>query len=101
MYVQSGYRKRIFGDNWVAVGDSASSYDPLSGRGIFKAFMHAQIAAQAIDARLRGDQEAMGRYAAQITREFEDYARQRRKYYSFEQRWPNHPFWRGRRNGLH
>jgi flavin-dependent dehydrogenase len=97
VHTPSGRRKKVFGTDWVAVGDSASSYDPLSGRGIFKALRHGQAAAQAIDAQLRGDPEAIERYGAQVKQEFEQYARQRSRYYSLEQRWVDEPFWRSRR----
>jgi flavin-dependent dehydrogenase len=99
VHVPSGRRKKVFETDWVAVGDSASSYDPLSGRGIVKALRHGQAAAQAIDARLRGIPMRMDRYAAQVQREFEQYAQQRQSYYSLEQRWTDQPFWRRRRTG--
>jgi flavin-dependent dehydrogenase len=97
VHAPSGRRKNVFGTDWVAVGDSASSYDPLSGRGIFKALRHGQAAAQAIDAQLRGDPAGFDRYGAQVKQEFEQYARQRSRYYSLEQRWVDEPFWRVRR----
>jgi flavin-dependent dehydrogenase len=97
VHAPSGRRKNIFGAGWVAVGDSASSYDPLSGRGVFKALRHGQAAAQAIDAQLRGDPEGINGYAARVKQEFEQYASQRSKYYSLEQRWADEPFWRFRR----
>ena len=96
VHAPSGRRKKVFDTDWVAVGDSASSYDPLSGRGIFKALSQGKAAAQAIDARLRGDRATMDQYAAKIEREFEQYARQRRSYYSLEQRWRDQPFWQRR-----
>jgi flavin-dependent dehydrogenase len=99
VHAPSGRRKKVFETDWVAVGDSASSYDPLSGRGIVKALRHGQAAAQAIDARLRGDPTDMDHYAAQVQREFEEYARQRRSYYSLEQRWTDQPFWQRRKSG--
>jgi flavin-dependent dehydrogenase len=97
VHTPSGQRKNVFGTDWVAVGDSASSYDPLSGRGIFKALRHGQAAARAIDAQLRGHPEAIERYGAQVKQEFEQYARQRSSYYSLEERWVDEPFWRSRR----
>jgi flavin-dependent dehydrogenase len=96
VHALSALSKTIVGEDWVSVGDSASSYDPLSGRGIFKAFRHGEAAAAAIDAKLRGDAQAMDRYAAQVRREFAEYARQRRQYYAMEQRWADQPFWRAR-----
>src|SRR5215469_7222684 len=99
VHAPSGRRKNVFETDWVAVGDSASSYDPLSGRGIVKALRHGRAAAQAIDARLRGIPTRMDQYAAQVQREFEEYARQRRSYYWLEQRWMDQPFWQRRRSG--
>src|SRR5260370_27606380 len=37
VYAASSCRRKIAGEAWLAVGDSAASYDPLSGMGIFKA----------------------------------------------------------------
>jgi flavin-dependent dehydrogenase len=99
VHTPSGRRKNVFGPDWLAVGDSATSYDPLSGRGIFKALRHGQAAAQAIDSHVRGDPKAIERYGAQVKQEFEQYARQRSRYYSLEQRWADEPFWRARRRG--
>lgn len=46
---------RVTGDNWLAVGDSASAFDPLSSAGIYKALATGQRAARAI---LDNDSEA-------------------------------------------
>jgi flavin-dependent dehydrogenase len=94
----SGRRGKLFGKDWVAVGDSASCYDPLSGRGIFKALRQGQAAARAIDKRLRGDLTETDKYAELVEREFDQYARQRTIYYSLEHRWADQLFWRRRRN---
>jgi flavin-dependent dehydrogenase len=96
LHVTSSCRKTMFCNGWLAVGDSASSYDPLSGRGVFKALQHASLATTAILASLNGDQDAMVSYAAQVRQEFDDYVRQRRLYYAAERRWPEHPFWKAR-----
>jgi flavin-dependent dehydrogenase len=95
--VPSFCARRISGEDWVLVGDSASSYDPLSGRGIFKALRHASAAAAALDCRLRGDPDGIASYASRVRREFTAYARQRRSFYAIESRWSNLPFWRARR----
>ena len=60
MYVASSCRKTISGEAWLAVGDSASSYDPLSGRGIFKAMRQGTNAAIAVDGFLRGERRSPG-----------------------------------------
>jgi len=86
----SACRLKMVGDGWLAVGDSASAYDPLSGRGIFKAFRHGAAAA---DAMATG---RMNEYEARVRREFKEYVRQRRMYYASERRWPESIFWRKR-----
>ena len=97
LYVTSSCRKTIAGDAWVAVGDSASSYDPLSGRGIFKAMRQATNAAIAVDGLLQGETGLLADYAALVRAEFEAYVRQRRAHYAAETRWKGRQFWDRRR----
>ena len=97
VYVTSSCRRKIAGGAWLAAGDSASCYDPLSGRGVFKALRQGARAAEAIDAQLAGDADAFHRYAAGVRAEFDAYVEQRRRYYALETRWSGHAFWRGRR----
>jgi flavin-dependent dehydrogenase len=94
--VCSGCARSLFGDGWVLVGDAASSYDPISGRGIFKALRHGAAAAEAVDRRLCGSDEGLCDYAARVHREFRDYAAARKMYYAMETRWAAEPFWRAR-----
>jgi len=94
LHATSACRRRIFGRNWLAVGDSASSYDPLSGRGVFKALRHGVEAARAI---AEGSTEA---YSAKVRDEFKEYVRQRRMYYASETRWPGSSFWSRRVAGI-
>jgi flavin-dependent dehydrogenase len=97
LHVTSSCRTAIFGTGWLAVGDSASSYDPLSGRGIFKALRHANSATSAINSFLHGETDSMASYAKQVRLEFDEYVRQRRLYYAIEHRWPEYSFWRTRK----
>ncbi len=87
LHATSACRRRIFGGNWLAVGDSASSYDPLSGRGVLKALRHGVEAARAV---AEGSAAA---YSAMVRDEFKEYVRQRRMYYAGEGRWPGSTFW--------
>jgi hypothetical protein len=96
VYVSSSCRWRIAGEAWLAAGDSASCYDPLAGRGIFKALRQGGRAAEAVDAYLAGGADALERYAAGVRAEFDAYAPQRRLYYASETRWSGQTFWRGR-----
>lgn len=96
LHVSSSCRKILFGNNWLAVGDSASCYDPLSGRGVFKALKHGNAAASAIVSNLNGDKDTILSHAAEVRREFDEYVRQRQLYYAAENRWPERPFWKNR-----
>jgi flavin-dependent dehydrogenase len=89
----------ITGPNWLAVGDAASRFDPLSSQGIVKALRSGIFASYAIgDLLVRSDPTGLRRYQHYITEEFRSYTQTRAKYYGQEQRWPQSPFWR-RRHG--
>lgn len=85
---------------WLAVGDAASTYDPLSSQGIMKALDAALPAAEALDQHLRGRPNALAAYAAQVRQGFVEHLRTRDRYYREERRWPDAPFWRNRRASL-
>ena len=97
VYAASSCRKAIAGEAWLAVGDSASSYDPLSGMGIFKALRQGTNAAIAADGFLRGEAGLLAEYAAGVRREWDAYVRQRRAHYAAETRWAGCEFWDKRR----
>ena len=84
------------GERWLAVGDAASTVDPLSSQGIFKALRFAIWAAYAVCDHLGGDGGALARYARLVERDFDGYLTSRRDYYRRETRWPDSPFWRRR-----
>jgi flavin-dependent dehydrogenase len=93
---RSARLERAAGPSWLAVGDAATAFDPLSATGISKALRWAQRAAAAIDASLCDRAAAIDEYAESIDREFATYLAQRTSYYRREQRWPDSPFWRRR-----
>jgi flavin-dependent dehydrogenase len=85
------------GEDWLAVGDSASRFDPLSSQGILKAMRGGIFASYAIGSRLlRDDDLDLRRYRRYVTEEFKSYSEARTKYYREEQRWPTSEFWRRR-----
>jgi flavin-dependent dehydrogenase len=87
----------LSGDDWLAVGDAASRFDPLSSQGIVKALRSGIFASYAIgDLLLNGDKSGLRRYQRFVAEEFKSYAQTRLKYYRQEQRWPNSEFWRRR-----
>lgn len=87
----------VAGTNWLAAGDSASRFDPLSSQGIVKALRSGIFASYAIsDLLTRDDNSGLDRYQRYVFEEFKGYVEVRTKYYSEEQRWPQSEFWRRR-----
>src|SRR6185295_11868055 len=84
------------GDGWLAVGDAASTFDPLSSQGVMNAVQSGIHASRAICRHLSGDLRAVSGYGAALARAYNDYLDQRAAYYALEQRWPDSPFWRCR-----
>ncbi len=89
---------RAAGRNWLAVGDAALAYDPLSGQGIVRALGSGEAGGRAIVDWYEGDHEAPGRYADAVAHEFKSYQTLCLSYYSSERRWSGSPFWE-RRHG--
>ncbi len=84
----------VAGDHWLAIGDSASRFDPLSSQGIVKALRSGIFASYAIgDLLTRGDESGLLRYRRYVRDEFKSYCEVRAKYYREEQRWPSSEFW--------
>jgi flavin-dependent dehydrogenase len=85
------------GDGWLAVGDAASRFDPLSSQGILKALRSGIFASYVIgDLLERDDNSGMRRFRNYVKEEFKSYSEVRAKYYREEQRWPASEFWRRR-----
>jgi flavin-dependent dehydrogenase len=89
-------REYVARRNWLAVGDAARSYDPLSGLGLMNAMTHAVAASQTILCMLDGDYESAAEYEDANRRAFTEYRATHRSYYALEDRWPDSPFWRRR-----
>jgi flavin-dependent dehydrogenase len=90
----------VAGDAWLAVGDAAASFDPLSSQGLESALAGALRAAQAVRRRLDGDAEATRAYAAELRREWRRYVYERARVYERETRFARSPFWRRRQAHL-
>ena len=89
---------QICGDGWVAAGDAATTYDPLSSLGILKALRAGKIASfVALDA-LEG-RNSGGRYEKFVAGEYASYWETKRWFYGQERRWSESPFWQRRVNG--
>lgn len=84
---------RVAGHGWAALGDAASSCDPVTARGLWKALSGALVLADAIPAALAGDTAPLDAYAAAVRQDFTTYRAMRRDLYGLETRWPDAPFW--------
>jgi flavin-dependent dehydrogenase len=87
---------RVAGESWIAVGDAAMAWDPLSSQGISKALESGIAAAHAVGEALAGRTDALAEYGAAVARGFEDYRRIHAHYYGQVRRWPGSPFWERR-----
>jgi flavin-dependent dehydrogenase len=90
---------RACGGNWLAVGDAASAYDPISSQGIYKALLDGLKAAEVVNAKLAGHvgDAPSADYQAYVAARFADYLKNRNYFYGLERRWLSSPFWSRRR----
>jgi flavin-dependent dehydrogenase len=94
---QSRLLEPAAGERWLAVGDAASLFDPLSSQGILKGLRSGVFAAYAIgDLLAHGDPRGLNRYDRYVREEFASHCRVRARFYAEERRWPGSDFWRRR-----
>lgn len=86
----------LTGEGWLAVGDAAATFDPLSSQGIFKALRSGVLASYAILDYFKGNRAGLARYATLLAQEYASYLKTRSEYYGRERRWPQSPFWQRR-----
>jgi flavin-dependent dehydrogenase len=84
------------GRGWLAVGDAAMAFDPLSSQGLREALASGLRAGKALDGALAGEAAVIGEYGRRTKDVFREYSRQRAVYYGREQRWPQSVFWQRR-----
>jgi flavin-dependent dehydrogenase len=80
--------------DWLAVGDAACAFDPLSGQGLYHALLTAIHAAHLIATSPDCSVVQFQAYACEVTERFQRYLQIRNHYYQMEGRWPTEPFWR-------
>lgn len=94
------------GDRWLAVGDAAQAYDPLSSQGITKGLTSGTMAGQLLGYALNSlkqyghrnaDIPLFKRYADEQERLWAGYLQQHQYYYRSQPNWSDQPFW-NRRN---
>jgi len=85
---------RPVGEGWLAAGDAATSFDPLSSQGILTAIDLGMTAAHSLVSHLSGEQDALAAYGARVETVYAAYLAHRREYYAQERRWAHQAFWR-------
>ncbi|CAG8496955.1 10425_t:CDS:2 [Ambispora leptoticha] len=92
-------------NRWIAIGDSAASFDPLSSRGMLTALYSARLGAESIFFQYFNGKEIKNKrkvtqpleiYQQYIENTFYRYMKEKRFFYSKEQRWNNEIFWKRR-----
>ena len=84
---------RFAGPGWLAVGDSALSFDPLSSQGLLTALYTGLRAGQAAGRLLDGDDGPLEEYARRLEAIHDAYRRHLAAYYAAERRWADRTFW--------
>lgn len=84
------------GAGWVAIGDAAMAFDPLSSQGILTALYAGLRVGLALHAELAGAAGSVARESAAQGRIHEVYRERRRLIHAEERRWPRAPYWRRR-----
>ncbi|MBV8252288.1 MAG: lysine-epsilon-oxidase maturase LodB [Chitinophaga sp.] len=82
--------------NFLAVGDAALSFDPISSMGLGFAISSACHAALAANSQLQGDSSGITHYQHDLQEHFSKYLQLRASFYKKEQRWMESPFWERR-----
>ena len=95
---QSG--RSVAGDGWIAAGDAAAAFDPISSMGIGFSLRSGMEAARIAAGMLDGEGEAAAAtYAASVDQIYADYRSRLAGIYMLERRWPQEAFWRRRQGG--
>jgi flavin-dependent dehydrogenase len=81
------------GPAWLAAGDAALSFDPLSSQGLLNALFTGLAAAETADGYLSGRNESVTEYVTVVDGIRDAYRGHLAAWYRSETRWPRAPFW--------
>jgi flavin-dependent dehydrogenase len=87
------------GPRWLAAGDAALSFDPLSSQGLLNTLFTGLAAGESADRDLAGDNSAIADYVTTTNAIHSAYRKQLDSSYQSEMRWPHSTFWRRRQSG--
>ena len=85
---------RFHGDGWLATGDAALSFDPLSSQGLFNALYSGMKAGECLRRAMSGEGPGvLEEYSRRLESIRSAYFNRRNVFYASERRWPQKPFW--------
>jgi len=90
----SSILETLAGDGWLAIGDAAMTYDPIASHGILMGMVSARDGANAIEKYFQGQVDALESYSLLLWHAFQYYIKQRQKFYTAEQRFPEAVYWK-------
>ncbi|CAG8462647.1 5769_t:CDS:2 [Paraglomus occultum] len=102
---ESLFRFASYENRWIAIGDSAVSFDPLSSQGMLTALYSAKLGAEAIFFQYFNGKKTRNKevtvqpleiFQQYIENTFHKYKSEKRFFYNKEQRWRDEVFWRRR-----
>jgi len=85
-----------YGDHWIAVGDAAFSFDPISSYGITSALASGYYAGHALSSCLANEEDAMLAYSYLMENAFKAYMEKLGSHYELEIRWKGSAYWKNR-----
>ena len=95
--------EQVAGQQWVALGDAAISFDPLSSQGMFNAMASAlQLQKLLVTSGIISNPDVVQHkqfqetYTQQIDAIWKQYLYHKKLFYKAETRWASHPFWERR-----
>lgn len=89
------------GHRWLAVGDAAMSFDPLSSQGIFNSLYTGLAASTFVFEELKRNQPRyqVNEYNNALVEIWNTYTNNQSSWYTDQKRWPQSPFWLRRQKG--
>lgn len=92
---------QVAGQKWLAIGDAAMGFDPLSSHGVSNSIYCAQQAAKTISNVLKtGDESHLLAYDQTLSMIFDAYWDHKTKLYAAEKRWESRSFWQAMQPNL-
>lgn len=87
------------GSTWLALGDAAMAFDPLSSQGLFHALYSGLTCPTSIERMLAGQPDTATQIESLTRPIWAAYQTGAANYYLMERRWPDQPFWDARHTG--